>query len=212
MRTFHLTRSTSIAIALLMIGTSAPLASAQDGHAGVTADVFRRYDRAIADSRVAQVDGSRAADSAWHTRRDRSSGIDTSALDRYLERNTAARLAAWVAVDAPPTLDAMTAWRETLRGVFARHANTVAILEVVFHNTPADLQRFALEVAATEARARGSEVLVAASGVDAAATSRMATQLTADQAPYLDLFVLDDAMSDAGRARTSRPRGAPSLL
>ena len=139
-------------------------------------------------------------------------GSDISALDRYLERNTAARLAAWVAMDAPPTRDGMSAWRETLRGVLARHPGTIALLEVAFHNTPADLQRFAIEVAATEARAGGSKVLVAAGGVDADATSRVATQLTAEQAPYLDLFVIDEPLSDAGVTNLAAARRALPAL
>jgi hypothetical protein len=211
MRTFHLTRSTSIAIALLMIGTSASPASAQ----AVTRALPRMFFAdTIEQSRIIAVLESIDSEQPipLGTRVVTGPGIDTSALDRYLERITAAKLSAWVAVDAPAALDTMPAWRETLRGVFARHANTVAILEVVFHHAPADLQRFALEVAATEARARGSEVLVAASGVDAAATSRMATQLTANQAPYLDLFVLDAAISDAGGTNLAAARRAIPAL
>jgi hypothetical protein len=154
MRTFHLTLSISIAVALLLIGTSGSLASAQTVS---PAPPRMFFDDTIEQSQIATLlkPINPASSIPIGTRIVISPAIEASVLDRYLERTRTAKMAAWVAVDAPASLDTMPAWREMLRGVFTRNANAVAILEVIFHNTTADLQRFALEVAATEARARG---------------------------------------------------------
>lgn len=120
-----------------------------------------------------------------------SAGV--SAAHRYLDDIAAASIPAWIALPAPRTLDAVGNWRETLRALFSAHQKVIVVLEVEFDGTAADLQRFALEVAATESRAAGSAVLIAASASSAATAESMARQITAEQAPYLDLLVTDDS-------------------
>jgi len=135
-------------------------------------------------------------------------GVAMDAVDRSLDAAAAANIPLWIAIEAPATVETARPWRDILSGIFARHGGAIVILEVVFRGTPPDLQRFAIEMAATEARSRGGGVLVGASGAAAADAVRMAQQLTADQAPYLDLLVLDDAMAGAGVASLATARRA----
>ena len=124
--------------------------------------------------------------------------------------HAAANMPLWIAVDAPPTRRCDdTVARHVERCFRAARAAPSPFSKWCFDSTPADLQRFAIEVAATEARARGSGVLVARQWRGCCRDAvRMAQQLTADQAPYLDLLVLDDAMSGAGVASLAAARRA----
>lgn len=106
------------------------------------------------------------------------------------------RIPAWIAVPAPATLGEMPRWQAALRGLIAAHAETIRIVEVVFGDQPDALRRFALQVAATEARGRRADTLVAIGGLDGSATERAVHALTADEAPYLDLLSVADSPSD----------------
>ena len=106
-----------------------------------------------------------------------------AALGRYLDATELAQLPVWIVVSAPASLDEAEPWRSTLRQLFTRHPQMIAIVEVEFDETPANLQRFVLELTATESRASGVPVVVAASGTDAPAAQRFADQLTGNNPP-----------------------------
>ena len=128
-----------------------------------------------------------------------------AALGRYLDATELAQLPVWIVVSAPASLDEAEPWRSTLRQLFTRHPQTIAIVEVEFDETPANLQRFVLELTATESRASGVPVVVAASGTDAPAAQRFADQLTGEQSPYLDGLVVHEA-TGAGALEVARRR------
>jgi hypothetical protein len=102
----------------------------------------------------------------------------------------------WVAVRAPASADDLPAWQAALREFLVRHAR-IAILEVRFAGAPAALQRFALQMAATEARARGGSTLIAAGADTASDAEQLARAITAQDAPYVDLLSVADADSQA---------------
>lgn len=118
-------------------------------------------------------------------------------LGRYLDALAIQRVPAWIAVSPPAVLDQMPAWQASVRDLFARHAEKILVFEVVFADQPDALLRFALQVAATEARARVTATIVAAGGVDRAATDRVARSLTANEAPYVDVLSLTSDDYDA---------------
>jgi hypothetical protein len=205
MRTARLIRFTSIAITLLVIASSVSQAAAQTDTPPLPRLFFAdTIGQPRLGSLLEVID--RAHPIPLGTRIEIDQGSDTTAVDQYLDRSAATKVPAWIAMDAPATREAVTTWRDRLRGLFARHHQTIAILEVVFDEIDTDFQRFALEVAATEARARGTQVLVAASGVDAEAISQLASRLTANQSPYLDLLVLRASIADADRTSLATAR------
>ena len=101
-------------------------------------------------------------------------------------------MAIWLSVDAPATLDVTAEWRDWVRRLFDRRPTGIRVIEIVFDRQPADLQRFALEIAASESRAAGPRIRVAASGVDRAAADRLIEQLSPELSPYLDTLALDE--------------------
>jgi hypothetical protein len=213
MRTFCLTRSISIAITLLLIVRPT---SAQPPTTQTPVPTLPRVfiEDTIGESRTIGLIRRLGAGRVIPLGSRLTIGepdMSTIAVDRYLDAAAAVKTPLWIAVNVPTTVDALTAWRDMLRRVFARHADGIDILEIVCHDTPPDLQRFAIEVAATEARAQGSGVLVAASGADMANAARLARQLTANQAPYLDLFVVDELMATAAETLTTARRAIPGL-
>ncbi|HUE85549.1 MAG TPA: hypothetical protein VMO26_05675 [Vicinamibacterales bacterium] len=112
----------------------------------------------------------------------------TPDLHRRLDRLAEQGLSLWVAVSAPAAPDDMPAWQAALQEFLVRQPGRIAILEVRFASEPAALQRFALQVAATEARARGSSTLVAAGAQNAPAVAQLVAALTSGDAPYVDLL------------------------
>ena len=131
-----------------------------------SADLCRRHARSERRC-VALIDGRRcrAADS---DRRDGSAinaGVaeDDAALDRYLAAAAAAHVPAvgcrWTRRRRSTR---STAWRDMVRAIVrAASARPSPSSKSCFENTAADLQRFAIEIAATEGAPRGSGVLVA---------------------------------------------------
>jgi hypothetical protein len=112
------------------------------------------------------------------------------ALDQRLTALATRGIPAWVAVPAPQTTAAIASWQLAARTMFAKHGTSMAIFEVVFDGQSDVIERFVLQVAATEARAVRRTTLVAVGAVDAVAASRVARRLTPDLAPYVDLLAV----------------------
>lgn len=122
-----------------------------------------------------------------------------AALGQHLQLLSARRIAVWIAVAAPETVDAVPAWQAAMRELINSHSGTIAILEIIFAAQPEDLRRFALQVAATEARAtRDGATLVAIGGQDSDAIDRVVRGLSPETAPYVDLLAVAGQMSEAG--------------
>lgn len=115
----------------------------------------------------------------------------------------------WLAIPAPASTGDMARWQTALRQLLAQSPARIAILEVRFDAQPEALLRYAVQIAATEARAR-TATQMAAGGVDAAATRHVAESLTAADAPYIDLLAVGDdsgARDAIERFRTTIPDG-----
>jgi hypothetical protein len=111
----------------------------------------------------------------------------TPDLHRRLQTIDEQGASLWLAVRAPASADDLPAWQTALRDFLARH-DRIAILEVRFASAPAALQRFALQMAATAARARGGSTLVAAGAESSREAEQLVTAITAQDAPYVDLL------------------------
>jgi hypothetical protein len=213
MRTFRLTRPVVIAasVQVLVFGAPASLTWAQ-----TTASVLPRVfiddtiDQGQTFAVIKALDPGTERISIGTRVRIEPTGAGIVEAGRYLEVSSSASVPAWIALVAPDSLEAVSSWREALRALFAANQQAIVVLEVEFQQTPADLQRFALAVAASEARAGGGNVLIAARGSDASAAQRVAVQLTPDQAPYLDAFVIDDGDPEESSFVTAR-RALPGL-
>jgi hypothetical protein len=115
-------------------------------------------------------------------------GEATLDVHRRLDALAAAGASLWIAVRAPAGADEMPAWRGALRELLLRHPDPIAILEVRFSTEAAAIQRFALQIAATEVRARGASALVAAGAESTHDTKQLVAALTSQDAPYVDLL------------------------
>ncbi|MBA3271162.1 MAG: hypothetical protein H0T71_11690, partial [Acidobacteria bacterium] len=102
----------------------------------------------------------------------------------YLAQVARRGIPAWIAVSAPDRADAMPGWQAALRTMFSDHHRAIVMLEVTFGDQPESMRQFALQVASTEARARGT-TLVAVGGLDESATARLVRSLNAEIAPYI---------------------------
>jgi hypothetical protein len=131
----------------------------------------------------------------------------TPELHRRFDTMIKHGLVLWLAVRAPAE-DAMPAWQTALRALLARHPGHIAILEVRFENEPAPFQRFALQIAASEARARGASTLVAGGAETPSGIDRLTASLNSEDAPYLDLLAV---MGEGphGPARDAFKRAVP---
>ena len=71
---------------------------------------------------------------------------------------------AWLIIRAPDGEPDMAAWQAALHGLLDRHGSSLAILEVSVDRQPARVASFALQVAATEARANRDAIRIAIGG------------------------------------------------
>ncbi len=117
---------------------------------------------------------------------------------QYLDALTVEGVAIWLSIDAPATRDGTAEWRDWVRRLFDRRPTGIRLVEIVFNRQPADLQRLVLEIAASESRAAGPRIRVAASGVDRAAADRLIEQLSPELSPYLDTLALDEDLPAIG--------------
>jgi hypothetical protein len=110
----------------------------------------------------------------------------TPAMNGHLGTFRTRGIPLWLVVGAPHAAEDMPAWQAGLRTLLASFGSSVAIVEVVVAAQPDTLWRFALKVAATEARAAG-RTLVAVGGRDPLIAGRVVRSLSREDAPYVDL-------------------------
>ena len=125
-------------------------------------------------------------------------------LDEHLGRLGSRGIPLWLTVDAPSTTEQMTSWQSGVRKLLATPGRTVAILEVVVADQPDSLWRYALKVAATEARAVARSTFVAAGGRSRSIAERIVRSLSPEDGPYVDIVsVTADIDADVLRGATA---------
>ncbi len=188
MRDRILTRLRSTAAAVLVLASTS-MASAQPPAVAARIYIEESPDSPQAVSMITALGQSRPFPLGVHVAL-RTPEEATPELHRRLDSMVEHGLALWLAVGAPTDADAMPAWQTSLRALLMRHPGAIAILEVRFDNQPAALQRFALRIAASDARARGASALVAAGAETPLAVRRLTAALSSEDAPYLDLLAV----------------------
>ena len=119
--------------------------------------------------------------------------VALSDLSRTDERLDAARLdqrPLWVAIPPPTTAADLEPWRTSVRRVIERAGERLTILEVDVSTQPADVARFALQLAATELRSARDQAFVAVGGTAMDILARREDVYTAAITPYVDLLVV----------------------
>jgi hypothetical protein len=107
------------------------------------------------------------------------------------------RIPLWLAVPAPASAPEVDAWRRALRTLVARRTSTLQTLEIVIDGQPAAVAVYAVQVAATDARAQSPGVQVAVGGAAMADPARRSAVYTEALSPYIDLLVTGAAAGEA---------------
>ncbi|MCA1585962.1 MAG: hypothetical protein LC791_14725, partial [Acidobacteria bacterium] len=113
------------------------------------------------------------------------------------------RIPAWLAIPAPTSQAVLDEWRTTLAALLTRHGDRLTVLEVSVSSANDELRRFAVEFAATSARARRPGILIAASANTPAATAVLRSAAASSLAPYIDLLVVGEAEQGGQPARAA---------
>jgi hypothetical protein len=128
--------------------------------------------------------------------------LELPAPDGVVEARLAAlearRVPVWLAVAAPGAEVDIEPWRMAIGRLLDRRASTVAVLEILLDDQPARVGAFAVQVAATEARARRAQVATGIGGPAMRDAGRRGEYYTTELAPYVDLLVLDALFPGAG--------------
>ena len=131
-------------------------------------------------------------------------GIDDRALDERLKRYHDRGVPIWLAVSPPDTADSMAAWRTRLGELLQRFSEDLTILEVVAGGQPAQLVTFAVQIAATDGRARREAIRIALGGAALQQPGTRSQLYSAGVAPYVDLLALAPGTDPAAAARDLR--------
>jgi hypothetical protein len=126
--------------------------------------------------------------------------LSAASIDDRLTPIERRRLPLWLAIQVPRAQSDLESWRTLLRTILDRRQSEQAILELVVDGQPSSVARFAIEVAATEARARRADIQVALGGSAANDSTRRSEIYTDDLAPYVDLLVIPDQFETADTA------------
>jgi hypothetical protein len=118
------------------------------------------------------------------------------ALDARLTTLEKRHVPVWLIIAAPDNESAVAAWQTALHGLLDKHGASLAILEVSVDHQPARIASFALEIAATEARANREAIRMAIGGAAMADQTRREELYRPQLAPYVDLLDLPDGGSD----------------
>ena len=118
-------------------------------------------------------------------------------LDARLAASAGRGAPVWLIVRAPDNESGVPAWQAALQGLLGKHARSIAILEVSVDRQPARVASFALEIAATEARANREAIRIAIGGTAMADRERREELYRPALAPYIDLLDLPEAGTDA---------------
>ena len=112
----------------------------------------------------------------------------TAAVDARIVAVERRQTPLWLAIPAPASQADLERWRSALRAVLERRQSTLTVLEVMVDREPAAVAVFAVQVAATEARARRASVQTAIGGPAMDDTSRLREIYSKEVAPYIDLI------------------------
>ena len=119
--------------------------------------------------------------------------IDGLALDRLGDALTAMygaqKIALWVRVGGPASVDDTERWRVALQGLLSRHGSKIGILEVE-PGPDLKLAAFAVRLASTEVRSARDEIRVALSAPLLPTPDWLSQIYTKDLAPYVDLLTV----------------------
>jgi hypothetical protein len=118
--------------------------------------------------------------------------VSDPAADARLGALEQRRIPLWLAVPAPSSASDVDIWRRALRTLVGRRTSTLATLEIVIDGQPAAVGVYAIQVAATDARARRAGVQIAMGGEAIADPARRSLMFTAAVSPYVDLLVTSD--------------------
>ena len=120
-----------------------------------------------------------------------------AALEARLAALGSKKLPVWLAVPAPDAQSDVERWQSALRALIEKHGPAVTILEVMLDRQPARLAAFAMQVAATEVRARHDAVRIAIGGAAMGNRVRREEIYRAELAPYIDALAVPDAGDQA---------------
>lgn len=124
--------------------------------------------------------------------------ITVAALDDRIAAFEGRRLPLWLAIPAPATEADVPQWRRGLRLILDRQRSTLAVLEIVVDREPSLVSVFAIQVAATEARAKRAGVQLALGGPAMTDPARREEIYSVELAPYVDMLSIpEDADGDA---------------
>lgn len=123
----------------------------------------------------------------------------STTLEARLSALERSHRALWLAVAVPSTSEAVESWRRALAAIVNRRGSTLVTLEVVVDDQPLDVAAYATQAAATDTRARRTNIRIALGGTAVMDQSRGPAIYTRALAPYLDLVV-------------ATPAGAAALL
>ena len=112
------------------------------------------------------------------------------ALEARLATLAKRRVPVWLVLAAPAGEQDIASWQAALKGLLEKHGDSLAILEVLIDRQPARVASFALEIAATEARARREAIRIAIGGPAMADRARREEIYRPALAPYVDLLDL----------------------
>ena len=120
-----------------------------------------------------------------------------AAFDSRLATLAARQARVWLSVAAPDVETDVERWQSALRSLLARNGSALTILEVTVNRQPARVAAFALQVAATEARASHDAIRVALGGAAMSDRQKREEIYRSEIAPYVDLLVVPEGGQDA---------------
>ena len=132
-----------------------------------------------------------------------------ASLDTRLTALAKRGVPVWLVLRAPDTEQDMAAWQAALHRLLERHGAALAILEVSVDRQPSPLAGFAVQIAATEARANRESIRIAIGGSAMAERARREDLYRRELAPYVDLLDLPNPGRMPSSTGSSRSIPAP---
>ena len=116
--------------------------------------------------------------------------MDDGRLSERMSYYRSRKIPVWLAVPAPASADAATAWRGRLGGLIARFVETLAVVEITLDAQDPQLAAFAVRLAATDVRAAREEIKVALGLRRVGAAAPRLPAFSADLTAYVDLVAV----------------------
>lgn len=117
------------------------------------------------------------------------------ALEAQLAALERRRVPLWLVVSAPVSVADVDTWRRSLRAIASRRASTLMLLEIAVDARDPAVAMFAVQAAATDARAARDTVQVALGGDGLADPVRRAAVYSPALAPYVDVAVVAESVA-----------------